>query len=472
MKSSFSRYLTAATVLLMATLVITGFFFRVLVLDYVKDRNFDTLKNDAEVLGEVIRAAGGGRSPELLLSISIAAAVSDADAVICDASGRLLLCSDAPMGCAHVGKMLQSSYLQRCFEEDGCQDIGKVAGLYEDERYVVAEPVYTDAGAPMAVVIVSQGVDSMAGVASTIIGRFVAVSVLVVAVAQICTIILAHRQTKPLHDMAEKARAFGHGELTARVSVDDRDSREVQELALAFNNMASSLEKSEYQRQEFVANVSHELKTPMTTISGYLDGILDGTIPPDKERPYLRLVSDETKRLSRLVRSMLDISRLQDQGGFPEEQLTRFDLQECVGRALLSFEGKINDKKLEVAVNFLEHPVFTRGSEDSITQVVYNLIDNAIKFSPEGGPLEISLREGDKKAYVSVSNGGETIPPEELPLVFDRFHKIDKSRAKNRESWGLGLYIVKTIMDLHGENISVASRDGRTTFTFTMPLVI
>ena len=248
-------------------------------------------------------------------------------------------------------------------------------------------------------------------------------------------------------------------------------SEELEELALAFNNMASSLQKSEYQRQEFVANVSHELKTPMTTISGYIDGILDGTIPESRRSYYLQIVSDETKRLSRLVRSMLDISQLQKEEGIPEEKKMHFDLEESVGQVLITFEKKINDKNLDVDVDMPEHPVYTMANRDYITQVIYNLIDNAVKFCPEGGTLGIRIREGGSKAYVSVSNQGDTIPPEELPLVFDRFHKLDKSRTQNRDGWGLGLYIVKTIVCSHGENISVTSRDGKTEFTFTMPLV-
>ena len=118
-----------------------------------------------------------------------------------------------------------------------------------------------------------------------------------------------------------------------------------------------------------------------------------------------------------------------------------------------------------------EHPVYTIANKDSITQVIYNLLDNAVKFCPEGKQLGLRIREGGNKIYVSISNEGETIPPEELPLVFDRFHKLDKSRSKNRDGWGLGLYIVKTIVCSHGENISVTSRDGKTEFTFTMPLV-
>ena len=148
-----------------------------------------------------------------------------------------------------------------------------------------------------------------------------------------------------------------------------------------------------------------------------------------------------------------------------------FDLEETVGQVLITFEKKINDKKLDVDVQIPEHPVYTIANRDYVTQVIYNLLDNAVKFCPEGGVLGLRIREGGNKVYVSVSNQGDTIPPEELPLLFDRFHKLDKSRSQNRDGWGLGLYIVKTIVCSHGENISVTSKDGKTEFTFTMPLV-
>ena len=122
-------------------------------------------------------------------------------------------------------------------------------------------------------------------------------------------------------------------------------------------------------------------------------------------------------------------------------------------------------------MDFPEHTVYTRADSDAITQVVYNLVDNAVKFCPVGGNLTLRIKEGGEKVYVTVGNDGQTIPPEELPLVFDRFHKLDKSRAQNRDGWGLGLYIVKTLICRHGEDIAVTSQDGKTEFTFTLPLV-
>jgi signal transduction histidine kinase len=168
---------------------------------------------------------------------------------------------------------------------------------------------------------------------------------------------------------------------------------------------------------------------------------------------------------------MLDISRLQEQGGIAENKKTRFDLAETAGQVLLTFEQKITQKDLQVQVNIPEHPVFTLACQDHITQVIYNLLDNAVKFCPQGGNLHLQIRDAENKIYVTIANDGDTIPPDELPLLFDRFHQVDKSRGHNRDSWGLGLYIVKTIICSHGEDISVTSKDGCTEFTFTLPFV-
>ena len=474
MKSIFSRTFSTAALVLLAALVAIGVSFQVLVKDFLVERTMENLKSDGQVIADLVQAYTSDQpisARDFNIALTAAYTVSGADAVICDASGRLILCASEPLGCSHVGMTVDLEYLERTFASGGCTDTGIIEELYEDVRYIVSIPITNSAGENIGIVIVSTPITQTLEIMSHIAEIFVFISILVVLLSVVVMSISARHQTAPLKEMAKAASAFGHGELTARVNTEGNYSEEVEELALAFNNMASSLQKSEYQRQEFVANVSHELKTPMTTISGYVDGILDGTIPPDKSRQYLQLVSDETKRLSRLVRSMLDISRLQDAGGIPEGQKVRFDLTECAGQVLISFEQKITGKDLDVQVDLPEHPVYTQANEDQITQVIYNLVDNAVKFSPQGGTLELTVKEGGTKAYVSVSNQGETIPPEELPLVFDRFHKIDKSRSKNRDSWGLGLYIVKTIVCSHGENISVTSRDGKTTFTFTLPLV-
>ena len=475
MKTSFSRnFSTAATILLLA-LTVLGASFQMLVKEFLTETTVSGLQKDATIIANLASAYSvGGQlaNRDFLLNLDIASQISEADTVICNAAGKVVLCSDSLEGCGHEGIWFNEDYVQKVIAAGGDSTTGIIRGLYPDSRYVVAEPIVNHSGgSALGIVVVSVPVAQTAGILNRISNIFLTAAVFVVLAAVVAMSVVARRESRPLRDMAKAATAFGHGNLEARVRVEEGYSEEVEELALAFNNMASSLQKSEYQRQEFVANVSHELKTPMTTISGYVDGILDGTIPEHRRDHYLRIVSDETKRLSRLVRSMLDISQLQNQEGIPEEKKMHFDLEECLGSVLITFEKKINDKKLNVDVDMPEHPVYTMANRDYVTQVLYNLIDNAVKFCPDGKTLGISIREGGSKAYISVSNEGETIPAEELPLVFDRFHKIDKSRSQNRDGWGLGLYIVKTIVCSHGENISVSSKDGRTEFTFTMPLV-
>ena len=294
---------------------------------------------------------------------------------------------------------------------------------------------------------------------------FTALSVLLTAVVA-CSVVTA-RQTKPLQDMAKAARRFAGGNFDQRV-VKSGNIGEIDELADSFNAMADSLQSTELQRREFIANISHELKTPMTTIGGYTDGILDGTIPPERANQYLQTISDETKRLTRLVRRMLEISRLQSSEVIRDKQ--RFDICESMRCAIISMEKKITDRGLDVSADIPDEPVWVLGDPDLITQVIYNLVENATKFAPKGSTLQLALGTRNGKALVAIRNEGETIPPEELPLLFNRFHKSDKSRSQDKEGMGLGLYIVKTILSQHREEIQVTSENGITTFAFTITM--
>ena len=474
MKTTFGRTFSTTIMILLFALILVGTSFQALVEDYLTESAVAELQQNSSAIANLASAycsEGSLLNRDFMVNLDVASRVSGADTIIFNAEGQVLLCSDVLTGCSHHGLRLSSSYLAKVIENGGDVATGTVPQLYNEPRFVVSSLIqdYTT-GQVLGIVVVSRPTYDTSVIMTKISNIFMMVSLLVMAVCFVVMLITVKRQSDPLKQMAGVARSFGHGDLDARVRLSDSYPEEVEDLALAFNNMAQELQKSEYQRKEFVANVSHELKTPMTTISGYIDGILDGTIPESRHRHYLQIVSDETKRLSRLVRSMLDISRLQ-QDGIPEDKKVHFDMEEALGQVLITFEKKITDKKLDVAVDMPEHPVFTYACQDMVTQVIYNLIDNAVKFCPEGGTLGLRVREGGNKIYISVSNEGEVIPPEELPLVFDRFHKTDKSRSQNRDGWGLGLYIVKTIVCSHGENISVSSRDGKTEFTFTMPLV-
>lgn len=478
MKTTFSRLFSTTALIILFAVTLLGLSFRAMVKSYLAEEKENSLQANATAVADL--AATYSQvflAPEFFpekrlalgVNLSFAARISGTDAVICDEDGVVFLCSCSEPYCEHLGQQVDGDYLQQALQQ-GKAHTGVVSGLYQDTRYAVAAPIILPDGSTVGTVLVSEPLKGTETILTQITQMFIFVALIVLMLTVLCVSVFTQNQCRPLKDMADAAKEFGHGNLKTRVETGGNHTMEIDELAVAFNNMASSLEKSEYQRQEFVANVSHELKTPMTTIGGYVDGILDGTIPPEKEQHYLALVSDEIKRLSRLVRSMLDVSRLQDQG-IPLEKMVRFDATESMGQVLISFEQKINDKGLDVQVDFPDHPVYARGELDAITQVMYNLIDNGVKFCEPGGRLGLRIRESGSKAYISVSNTGRTIPPEELPLVFDRFHKIDKSRSLNRDGWGLGLYIVKTIVCSHGEDISVTSRDGKTEFTFTLTRV-
>ena len=414
MKTTYSRTFLTATVVLLAALLAVGFFLRALLDDYLTDSAFERLEKDAQVISELAAAYYDANnsleSMQFLINLDVAGEISEADSVICDSNGKILICSENPLSCEHRDMMVSPDYLEKVLSTGGIQNTGIIQGLYEDSRYIFAAPINHN-GTSLGIVIVSRPVAASQAVLLKMTEIFIFLSVFVVLISVLVIGFFVKRQIHPLKDMANAARDFGHGDLEARVTIHSDYPQEIEELALAFNNMASSLQKSEYQRQEFVANVSHELKTPMTTIGGYIDGILDGTIPPERSRHYMQIVSDETKRLSRLVRSMLDISQLQTEAGIPDEKKTRFDLEECAGQVLITFEQKILSKGVEVEVEMPEHPVFTFANEDYVTQVIYNLLDNAVKFCPAGGTMGLRIREGGSKACISVYNDGEPSRP-------------------------------------------------------------
>ena len=342
MKTTFGRTFSAAATILLLALLLLGTTFQYLVQEFITEKTISELDNDAEMVSNLAAAYsidGSLTSRDFLLNLDVAAKVSGSDAVICSLQGEVLLCSDALFGCEHQGMFINNGeYLKKVIEGGGDVFTGVIDGLYQESRYVVSKPILSANNRLVSgIVIVSTPTAATTQLMKRISNIFLSAAAAVVLLAVLAVSLFARQQSRPLRDLSRAAYAFGHGDLNSRVRLSGDYSQEMEELALSFNNMASLLQKSEYQRQEFVANVSHELKTPMTTISGSVDGILDGTIPPDRQEYYLQIVSDETKRLSRLVRSMLDISRLQDQP-IPEEQKMHFDLEEAVGQVLITFE--------------------------------------------------------------------------------------------------------------------------------------
>lgn len=344
-------------------------------------------------------------------------------------------------------------------------------GGYFGEKYGVAgvpivvtneNGVETTIGAAFA----ASSLAAVTGFQAEVIKMFFLAGIAAFMVAFGVTWLYSYRMTRPLRTMCDATKSFAMGDFSVRVPVFSDD--EVGELAKAFNQMAETLANSESMNRNFIANVSHELKTPMTTISGFIDGIIDGTIPPEKEQYYLGIVSTEVKRLSRLVKTMLDLSRI-DSGKMVLRR-ARFDISNTIFVALLSFESKIDEKKIEIRGLEDSQPIFVDGDPDMIHQVLYNLLENAVKFTNVNGYIEIHAVEDPERVTVSIRNSGPGISPDDVKMIFDRFYKTDKSRSQDKNGMGLGLYIVKTMVQLHGGEIHVESVENEyTLFEFWIP---
>ncbi len=340
----------------------------------------------------------------------------------------------------------------------------------EGELLICANGIFNESGALCGVAAVCSS-EPYGGYAVADLTKTVLSSALLVLIAAlIAAYFITERTIAPLREMSMAARNFAAGKFDRRVNVRGKD--EVAELSEAFNQMADSLENLEKMRNSFVANVSHDLRTPMTTIAGFIDGIRDGVIPPEEHDHYLEVVSIEVQRLSRLVASLLDLSRLQ--AGDRKFVMKSFDICEMARLILISFEQQIEEKRLEVEFFCEEDRMTVLADHDAVYQIFYNICHNALKFSRPNGMLRICLvYTKEKKVEIAVYNEGEGIPTEDQPYVFERFYKSDKSRGLDKSGVGLGLYIAKTIIAAHGEKIWVASEPGKNCeFFFTLPRAV
>jgi len=467
----FRNFLTTLSILILC-FAIMGSAFLALSYRFVMREKKAAMITNAQEVARLISAYAYEwdlGSFEVRMALSGIAGLSGYHILLCDPDGAVVSCSDRQLDCEHIGKTVSSGTLGMAGRESEEISLTSLDGLYTEPRYAIAmRMVDSKTQETAGYIVMSAEKASMNELWREFSGIYLSVAVSVMAIALIISIITSKKTARPLREMAAAAGKFAKGDFSARVSEPERED-EIRELADAFNLMAESLERSENQRRELIANVSHELKTPMTTIAGFSDGLLDGTIPPERQDHYLRLISSETKRMSRMVRSMLDLSKMQE---IEPEKLKSgsFDAAELICLTLGSLEKRITDRGLDVSATLPEEAVLVRGDSDAITRVMYNLLDNAAKFSPAGHVIRVELWKKNGKAYVSVENDGETISPEELPLIFDRFHKTDRSRSLDKEGVGLGLYIVKTILDAHGEDIYVTSENGVTKFVFTLTL--
>ena len=474
MKNVYLRNFVATATLVFMCFLLVAVSFVGIGRGYIINDYRERMDNNASEVAKTASAIADGDSLtswSLSMTLSSISRTTGNQVFITDETGKIVSCSDRAPMCEHLGHQIPADVMQTLETTGEYDQMSTLGGLYEKNRYAVARPIKTaaDGNDIIGYVFITNVVDNILKTWSSLTGITAIVTIGVFAAAMIVSLMYSKHMAKPLDEMAAASRRFARGDFSVRVRQREDPTDEMGALIDSFNKMADSLENAEARRSEFIANISHELRTPMTTISGFAEGLLDGTIPPEDEKKYLRAISDETKRLSRLVRDMLDVSQLRNRAADPTKRID-FDLTELTLQTLLSFESRATKKNLDVDPQLPDNHIMVHADKDAITQVIYNLLDNAVKFASPGSCITVRIYKDNGKAYVSVRDYGETIPPDDLPFIFDRFHKSDRSRSLDKDGVGLGLYLVKSIINSHDEDIAVTSRDGMTEFVFTLTL--
>lgn len=339
--------------------------------------------------------------------------------------------------------------------------------LYGEKTLTIGESVKNDAGENAWYVFCSKPAPNFSRQYKLAFLEIFSIEVVTLFFVAVFMYLFSGNITRPLNKINNTLKEFARGNFDKRVEY--KHNNEIGELALNINKMADSIGALEKMRQDFVSDISHELRTPITSISGFISGILDGTVPKEEHEKYLRIVLSEARRLSRLLNELISLSRIED--SVKKLEMSDFDIEEMSKIVLLKFEKQITDKNIDVSFELEGEDFIVHADRDKYTQVLINLIHNSVKFTPNGGRICISIKKEGKKCIFNIANSGIGIPEDKLKFIWERFYKADNSRSTDRSGIGLGLYIVKKIIDAHDEKISVESRTGEgTAFEFTIEL--
>ncbi len=476
-KSIFSKYLATFTVILIVciTAILFAVSSRVAVDSYNMQRgSMDVSAGSAAIVIDSYLENNGydhiytafSENNSLQRLIDYSAQNTRADIYVFDMNGMLVGTTNDKF--TDKSYHLPETALTTILTAEESYSISTIDGFFDSNHMNDYHVSYVDEQ-PFVVLI------SMSNYTSVVFTREITIVAITVALwmflaAMLSLYVISRRTTEPLSEIISAAKNYAKGRFDTKIEYKGQD--EVAELAEAINDMSVALKQMDEVRNSFLGNVSHDLRTPMTTISGFVDGILDGTIPPEKHEKYLNIISQEVKRLSRLVNTLLEVSRLESG---TDLKMSDFNLSETARTVFISLESKISKKNIEISFDSGEEDVYVNADKDIIHRVIFNLMDNAVKFTPDGGNIAIAISmisDGRKKrkAQFVIRNSGEGISEDELPHVFERFYKTDRSRGLDKSGTGLGLYIAKTAIRNHGEDIYVSSKIGEyTEFGFTLP---
>lgn len=469
-KSIFGRLFWTNAVVLAAVFVVITLSMTIFARTYISDRQYNAVMGAAENIENMtvslrLETIDVRMQETYMQSLASWAEYLSADIAIVNRNGEVYVATSDM-------KTVPQSYMGKIINAEIVRENGKFGGYYDKRVFTVGVPLYYKSQV-IGGMFFNTKMPVLNKLTYEIIYMF-AISAAVVFVIAFAVIYFQSRNiSKPIKELNKAAMDIAAGRFDRRMTITSTD--ELGQLASSFNFMADSLERLEEARSSFVSDISHELRTPMTSVSGFIQGILDKTIPPEKENEYLTIVLDETKRLTRLVNNMLETSKISNLNY--NLDMCEVDITEMIRRAVIQLESKISQKDLDIDIHFEKECMKVMADGDSIRRVIINLLDNAIKFSYNNTQTDINVWEENSKVYTSVGNYGMGIEEAELRKVFDRFYKTDKSRSSDKKGAGLGLYLVKNILLCHKQDIWVESTPvpdvnmKYTKFTFTLEKV-
>ena len=472
-KSISVAFFSLVSTLMVLGIVLMGASEWVLFKNYFAKDRYETLdqvvgvtQRTAQYLVQQAELPEGDELDALSTKLEIIGESAEAYLFFTDNDGRVMIASSPDkLECLTVPEEMMEKI--DASDADYYHVFGTLGGMLDGKSYITVSEMRNEHGQPSGYLFLCSSGEQLTQFKQQFWSNFLLSACVMLLCASILTKILMRQLTDPLQKVTDAAQRFGGGDLSVRVEGVEGDG-EVADLARTFNQMAENIQSNDNSRGQFMGNIAHELRTPMTTIKGFVDGILDGTIPPEMQNHYLQLVSEETGRLARLIQNMLDLSKLES--GEYQVNARMFNIWETLTGVALSAEQRINDGMIDLEGLTMDEKVLVYADPDLIHQVAYNLLDNAIKFTPAGGTIRFSVEKLGPEAEISIWNSGQGISPEALPYVFERFYKEDRSRGLHARGSGLGLNICKVLVNLAGGQIRVESQQGEwCRFVFTLP---
>ena len=345
-----------------------------------------------------------------------------------------------------------------CFEDT-------FGGYFSEDTLVIGQPLYSWNNY-MGTIILTSPMTFKQDIKSRMLSTTFVPFLILMLIAMIALMLMSNSLLKPIREIIKTSKSYAQGNFNARVNVTAKN--EFGELARYMEEMADELSRSNEYRKSFISNISHDFRSPLTSIKGYIEAMLDGTIPLEKHEKYLGIVLNEAQRLTKLTQGLLELNNF-DSFDLQLDK-SNFDIRDIITPTINTFEKRCNDRGIFLDSVFLTDNTVVYADRTKIQQVIYNLVDNAIKFTPEGRQIRVQVTEKDNKIYTSVKDEGVGIPKDAQKKVFERFYKTDPSRGKDKTGTGLGLAITKEIIKAHGEQITLTSEEGEgSDFIFSLP---